>query len=153
MQPPAEEFRKRYLDNIQKQILNQEKSASFVGIVRKKIIEKKGKYEIRCEEEKGEENRREEKGGNKGENGTVETNREEYEGERELNNKVEVGMIGGVGEIKGEKGYEMKSLEEVLPASFPPLRLQSGRIFFDIEQALNVPVSENIRAMKSLWSG
>ena len=140
VQPPAEEFRRRYLENIEKLVLTQEKTISYSGVIKKKIkVEKEvaGTYYM---EESGNE-------------GGIETDKEGSDKDDEKSENGTQGSEKSEARIKKSKSKEMKSIDQNQNVSFPPLLLNCGRIFFDIEQARNVPVSENIRAMRELWSG
>ena len=140
MQPPAEEFRRRYLENIEKLVLTQEKTISYSGVIKKKIKVEKEVADTCYMEENGNE-------------GGLEKDKEGSDKDDEKSENGTQGSEKSEARIKKSKSKEMKSIDQNQNFSFPPLLLNGGRIFFDIEQARNVPVSENIRAMRELWSG
>ena len=80
--------------------------------------------------------------------------RKEKELEKDMDRE---GEMEGEGEenVEFEEEKEVEVVKKSVKKSivFPELSFSGGRMFFDIEQAKNVPVAENIRNMTGLWSG
>ena len=109
---------------MEKLILNQDKLVTFSAVIQEKTVTYGG-------------NRGSGKDGDNdgdGDNEGDEENKDEDNGNAEASRSEE------------------KDGPSSLPA-FPPITIGSGRMFFDSERARNVPVDENIRGMKDLWSG
>ena len=128
------------MENIEKLLLNQEKTISYTGVIKKMIKVEKVIADTYDMQENGSE-------------GGIDNDKEGSDKEDERSENENEGSEKSEAKIIKSRSKEMKSIEQSPNFSFPPLLLNCGRIFFDIEQARNVPVSENIRAMRDLWSG